>query len=123
MRALSNSHRRKGAILVQVVLALSALAGLLAVILDGGVLLGERRHAQATADAAALAAAADLFANSPTNKGADLGGTARTSALSLASANGYTNDGTISVVTVKVFGDSYTGGPNSGSPIPRGYAE
>ena len=69
---------RAGAILVQVTVFLTVLMGVLAVVLDGGMLLTERRHAQGAADAAALAAAADLFANYLTNGGYDTGGTAKT---------------------------------------------
>src|SRR5262249_36295909 len=68
----------------------------LAVTVDLGFLLVERRHAQATADAAALAAASDIYANNGST------GTASASALGVASANGYTNDGTTSNVTVNI---------------------
>jgi hypothetical protein len=87
---------------VQVTLTLTALMGLLALLVDGGLLYSERRHAQATADAAALAAASDLYANWYTNGGTDPKGSAAASALSVASANGYTNDGTNSTVTVNI---------------------
>jgi hypothetical protein len=89
-------------IAAQVAVSLSVLMSILAVLVDGGLLLVERRHAQATADAAALAAASDLFANWKTNSGSDTGGTAASSALGVASANGYTNDGTTNSVTVNI---------------------
>ena len=54
---------RRGMVAAQVVLSLSVLMAMLAVVADGGLLLVERRHAQATADAAALAAASDLYVN------------------------------------------------------------
>jgi hypothetical protein len=94
--------------------------GVLAVVLDGGLLLSERRRAQATADAAALAAAGDLFANYPSNNGIDTG-TARASALTTASANGY--NGGNSVVTVNLNPANYQGGPNAGKQVPPGYVE
>jgi hypothetical protein len=101
----------------QASLGLTALLGMLALLVDGGLLLSERRHAQATADAAALAAATDLYANWKTNQGADSGGTAAASALNVASSNGYTNDGTTNSVTVNIP-------PKSGNFISRaGYAE
>jgi hypothetical protein len=78
------------------------LAGVVAIALDGGRLLEERRRTQTAADAAALAAAADLYANYPANQGADPAGTAQAAALRLAAANGYANDGTASVVTVNI---------------------
>jgi hypothetical protein len=81
---------------------LSVLIGVAAISLDGGMATTERRHAQATADAAALSAAADLFANYQTNNGHDTNGSALASALATAAANGYSNNGTQSVVTVRV---------------------
>ena len=59
---------RRGMVAAQVVLSLSVLMAMLAVVADGGLLLVERRHAQATADAAALAAASDLYENWYTNQ-------------------------------------------------------
>lgn len=107
----------------QVVLCLSVLMAMLAVVADGGLLLAERRHAQATADATALAAASDLYVNWNTNHGTDPSGTALASALGVASANGYTNDGTTSKVTVNISPAKYSGGPNAGTTLPPGYAE
>jgi Flp pilus assembly protein TadG len=108
---------RRGMVAAQVALCLTALAAVLALLVDGGLLLSERRHAQATADAAALAAASDLYYNWYTNQGADVGGTAKSSALSIGSKNGYTNDGTHSTVTVNIP-------PQSGNFVNKaGYAE
>jgi uncharacterized membrane protein len=107
----------RGTVAVFIALCLTVLIGVLALTLDGGLMLAEGRHAQAVADAAALAAASDLFANSAVNGGTDPGGTASTSALSTALANGYTNDGTDSVVTVNIP-------PQSGDYVgKKGYAE
>jgi uncharacterized membrane protein len=61
--ATSRRLARRGAVLAQMVLCVTVILGIIAICLDGGVLLAERQHAQATADAAALAAAADLFKN------------------------------------------------------------
>jgi hypothetical protein len=83
-------------------LSMVLLLSITAIALDGGVLLTERRHAQATADAAALAAASDLYLNYWTNSGLDPLGTAKASALTTAAANGYKNDGTTSKVTVNI---------------------
>jgi Flp pilus assembly protein TadG len=125
MRLLPGSHRqrRRGTALVQIVLCLTFLAGVLAVVLDGGVLLAERRHAQAVADAAALAGAADLFARWATNNGVDPSGSspAVASATSTANQNGYT--GSNSSITVNVNPSKYQGGPNVGQTIPAGYVE
>ncbi len=75
----------------QVMLSLSVLMAMLAVVADGGLLLVERRHAQATADAAALAAASDIASGST--------GTASASAMGIATAN---YDGTTPTVTVNI---------------------
>lgn len=96
------SRRRRGAVAVIVALCLVTLLGIVAVSLDGGLLLDQRRRVQAAADAAALAAAIDLYNNAATNRGLDPGGTAKASALAIAAANGYTNDGTRSIVTVNI---------------------
>jgi hypothetical protein len=78
-------------------LCMTVLIGMLAICLDGGVLLAERQHAQATADAAAMAAAADLFKNWNTNLGSDPNGTAKTSATTIAAANGYSTAPTVNI--------------------------
>jgi hypothetical protein len=62
-------------------------------------MLEDRRRVQAAADAAALAAADDLYINYPTNNGVDTPGTAATAAQTLAATNGFTNgDGDDTVV-------------------------
>jgi hypothetical protein len=105
------------------VLNLSLLVGVVALVVDGGTLMEARRHVQAGADAAALAGAADLYTNYSTNQGIDLNGTAQASALAIASANGFDNDGVQSTVTVNTSPRPYQGGPNAGQPIPPGYIE
>jgi hypothetical protein len=87
---------------VQVVLTLTALLSVTAISLDVGVLLAEKRHAQAVADAAALAGAIDLYTNYQANNGTDPNGNAKASALATAATNGYSNDGTTSIVTVNI---------------------
>jgi hypothetical protein len=76
-------------------------------------MMEERRHAQAAADTAALAAAGDLYTNTWTNHGLDPFGTARATAETSAAANGYPAN----TVTVNVP-------PNSGvfAGVP-GYVE
>src|SRR5580704_13248954 len=94
-----------------------AMFSVVAIALDGGLLFENRRRVQSAADAAALAATDDLFSNFGTNSGSDPSGTAKASALATASANGYTNDGTTSVVTVNIP-------PTSGNFSGKvGYAE
>ena len=122
--SLAGSTRR-GMVTAQVMLSLSALMAMLAVVADGGLLLVERRHAQATADAAALAAASDLYENWSNDNppGTDSLGTALVSAMYVASQNDYTNDGTTSTVKVNISPRKYSGGPHAGTTLPPGYAE
>ena len=105
----SLSRRRTGAVLVKVAICLPVLIGILALNLDGGRMYDERRRLQSTADAAALAAGADLYENYWDNKGKDVYGTARTAAEKIAVANGYP----ASAVTVNIPPQSgtYTGLP------------
>jgi len=117
---LSHTRRRaprRGKVVALVAFSLIGLLGVVAISFEGGGIVSERRHAQAVADAAALAAAADLYTFYWTNNGADPSGTASTSALQVASDNGYTNDGTHSKVTVNIPPKS---GPYTNKP---GYAE
>jgi hypothetical protein len=103
-----------------VALSLIALVGVVAIVLDGGLLLMDRRQCQRAADGAALAAAAQLYTDYPAqypNPGLDPKGTAKASALAYAAANGYSNDGTSSVVTVNI---PPTSGDHAGQ---AGYAE
>jgi hypothetical protein len=110
---------------VVVALMMLVLLGVVAFAADGGLLLAHRRSTQAAADTAALSGAADLLANwtTPGHSGFDPDGTASSCALSVAAANGYSNDGTTSIVTVNGPGGTYSGGPNAGKAIPAGYVE
>ena len=114
---------RRGSVVVLVAVCLVVVLAFVAIALDGGSLLEERRQAQAVADAAALAAAEDLFRNFPANDGKDPDGTAAERARAIAAANGYSGDGTQSNVTVRISPETYLGGPNEGKMLPPGYAE
>ena len=112
--------RRRGIVAVLVAVCLAALVGVAALALDGGTLLDNRRRVQGAADAAALAAATQLFKNftsiSATNT--DPGGNGVSSAKAVAASNGYNNDGTTSVVTVNIPPKSgpFAGLTGSGNP-------
>jgi hypothetical protein len=93
---------RGGIVAPLVAVCLVVLLSVVALALDGGLLFDERRHAQAGADAAALAAADDLYLNYQTYNGLDTKGTAQAAALANARANGYSNNGTTSIVTVNI---------------------
>ncbi len=111
------SQKRRGTIVVVVAISLTAILGVAAIALDGGLLLHNHRNVQSAADAAALAAGNDLFANYNANQGADPVGTAKASALATAKANGFNNDGVTNTVTVNIP-------PQSGSFKGKaGYAE
>jgi hypothetical protein len=83
-------------------LLLVAVMGFAALALDAALLHTDRRSAQAAADAAALSAANNLFANYRTNLGTDPTGLAANEAQAAASANGYNNDGTTNTVVVNI---------------------
>lgn len=108
---------RRGNMIVLIAVGLVAILGLVAISVDGGAMLSERRQAQAVADAAALAAASDLYDNYWINSGDDPNGTAAASAFKVAADNGYTNDKVTS--KVEVFLPPKTG-PYTGK---RGYVE
>src|SRR5947209_6076906 len=114
MRILTLTPRhpaRRGTVVVLVAVCLTVIISVVALTLDGGTLLNDRRQAQAVADAAALAAACDLYNNYYTNNGTDPSHTARDSALATAAANGYANDGVVSKVDVHI---PPTSGPFTG---------
>jgi Flp pilus assembly protein TadG len=94
--------KRRGVVAVIVAVGLVSIVGVTAVVVDGGLLRDNRRKVQAGTDAAALAAAADLYTKYATNWGKDPTNSASTSAFATAAANGYTNDTTNSVVTVNI---------------------
>jgi hypothetical protein len=94
--------KRRGVVVILACVTMAAILSVLALSLDGGSLMAERRRAQAAADAAALAGACDIFDNYWTNMGDDVGGTAKASALVTAKANGYANDGVTTIVTVNI---------------------
>jgi hypothetical protein len=100
-------------VLPWLLLSLGVILAVVAIGLDGGRMMDERRHAQAAADAAALAAAADLYDNFLFGLGLDPFGTAAAAARRSAAANGFADDGTNSTVTVNV---PPTSGPFAGKP-------
>ncbi len=120
---LQRKSSRRGAIVVMVAFCLTVLLVCAAISLDGGGLLEQRRRAQATADAAAMAAAESVFRNYPTDHGQDPNDAANDRGHEIAYANGFTDDGTNTIVTVHVSPEKYMGGPHKGETLPPGYAE
>ena len=81
-----NPHRsapRRGTVAALVALLLPVVVGVMALSLDGGLLYLQRRQAQSTADAAALAGAYQLFNGSNFS-------VAQAAAIAMGSRNGYT---------------------------------
>ena len=88
-RTPSRTPARRGAVVVAVAIGLVAILGVVALSLDGGLLMDKRRQAFCAADAAALAAASDMYMNWWANKGTDPSGSAAAAARAAAEANGY----------------------------------
>jgi Putative Flp pilus-assembly TadE/G-like len=132
MNRLSMTKRAlqlRGAVLPLVAVSLIPILGMVAVTLDLGLLLTQRRIAQTTADSAAMAASDQLFQSYMQNKGMDTDGKAQQAALAVAAANGYSNDGTQSTVTVNIPPQSgyFVGQPSYAEVIvkylqPRSFA-
>jgi hypothetical protein len=123
------SQRRRGNVAVLTAVSLIALMGITAIAVDGGLLLDDHERAQSAADSAALAAAADLYANYLTGNGLDPNNTASNSAFANAAANSFTNDGVRSIVTVNIPPTSghFAGMPSYAEVIiqynqPRGFS-
>jgi len=102
LRRSVGTGRRAGAVIAWLVVCLGVIVAIVALGMDGGRLMEERRAVQAAADAAAFAAGNDLYANFQQNQGTDPNGTARAAALASAVSHGYANDGSRSVVTVNI---------------------
>src|SRR5262245_35726390 len=86
-----STPRRKANVAVLTAVCLTALIAIVAIALDGGVLLDDSKRVQSAADASAMAAAEDLFLHWQTYTGADTLGTAKAAATRLAAENGYPN--------------------------------
>ena len=102
IRTDNRSRKREGAIYALLLVSISVIVALLAITLDGGRLLDQRRTVQQAADLAALAAAADLYSRYDVNNGLDPAGTAAAAATSIAQSNGFACDGVASTITVNV---------------------
>jgi hypothetical protein len=87
MRQLA--QERLGMVAVMGAVCLVVMLSMVAIAIDGGLLMDDRRSAQSAADAAAMAGAADLYAKWQLNKGIDRQGTAVLKASACAAANGF----------------------------------
>lgn len=102
------NRRRAGNVAVVVAVALVGILSVVALSLDGGLMMDKRRQVQSAADAAALAAADDLYVNwfatrlSGGTSGLDWNGTAVKAAKAAAAADGYTDGVDGCAVTVNI---------------------
>lgn len=94
--------RRRGTVLVMFAVCLIAIMGLVALVIDGGLLQAEHIRVQSAADAAALAGACQLYQDYSANNGNDANGSAKKAALAIAVDDGYANDVTNSTVAVNI---------------------
>src|SRR5947209_6052673 len=102
---------RKGTVLLLVTVCLSGMLGFAALAIDGGVLLDDRQRVQSAADAAALAAADQLFLNWQSYNGLDVDLSAKHAAVASAKGNGFPN----ATVNIPPLAGSFAG--------KAGYAE
>ncbi len=129
-RSIRPQSRRRGAVAVLVALLLAVLMGITAIAIDGGVLLSEHRHAQAAADASAMAAACVLYANYPNLPQDGTSSEAEAAALSVAQSHfpnnpddsepDYTGELTVEVNIPPKCNPPYQNSPYKNA---RGYAE
>ncbi len=99
--------RERGQAIVLIALAIVGLVGFTALSVDGGLVFSDRRQAQNAADTAAMSAALAKL------RGENFSNTA----LSLAAANGYDNNGTSNVVTVTTANTPSGECPDTGTDI------
>lgn len=116
-RIIIRSKYRRGIIAVFVSTCMIVILSMVAITLDGGSMLDRRRHAQATADAAAMAAACEIYTAYPSAGGLDPSGKAAAAAKRVAGINGFSDDSVTSSVTVNI---PPVTGPYTGKP---GYVE
>jgi hypothetical protein len=100
---------RNGTVTVTVAVSLIGILSIVALSLDGGLMLDKRRQMQTAADAAALAGTDDLYSHwytSPTsgldNPASAITGPAHIAAFNAAKANGFENGVNGCVVTVNI---------------------
>ena len=99
---MNHPRRRKATVAVVAAVCIIGLLSVVALSLDGGLLLDKRRKAQAAADAAALAAGCELFKTWFTKQGLDPDGTAAAFAKQVAKDNGYEDGKNGVTVTVNI---------------------
>ena len=96
-------QRRDGVVLPWLLVCLGVIVSVVAIGLDGGRMMQERRRCQDAADAAAIAAATDMYLTYATSSLPNAcRGSSSDAALAAAALFGYSNDQTNSIVTVNI---------------------
>jgi len=111
---MRHPRRRDGTVVIVVLLALIVMLSVAALSLDGGLMMDRRREIQATADAAALAGASELYVNWFTTHGFDTPAhDVSNTAQAVATSNGFQNGVNGCVVTVNCppLGGQFVGQP------------
>lgn len=98
--------RRRGATAVVAAVSLIPIIGVTAMIIDGGLLMVERRRTQAAADAASFAAVCTYDKVAKGGGGRDPWTAASAAAVAYATANGYANNGVSSKVASAQLGSA-----------------
>jgi hypothetical protein len=102
------TRRRSGNVAVVFALSLITVTGLVALSLDGGLVMDSRRNAQSAADAAAIAAVDSIYMEWWTDTThLDVSGNAKKAAVATATAMGYTAG--VNGCTVEVYVPPVTG--------------
>jgi hypothetical protein len=112
---------------VLVAIGLITLVGFTAVAVDGGLLLHREREVQSVADAAALAAADNLFVNYRLNQGVDVNNKASKAATQVAADNGFDTSNSTVTVNIPPKTGLFVGQPGYAEVIitfnqPRGFS-
>jgi len=117
---LPKTFSQRGQALILIVLGIVGLVAITALAIDAGNAFSDRRHAQNTADTAALAAALAKIqaqSQSPALTPAQIQTALQNAAISRATSNSYNNDGvnTVMVNNPPVAGCNGTNGPYAGN--------
>jgi hypothetical protein len=113
-------RRRDGTVVIVVAVCMIALLSVVALSLDGGIVMDKRRQTQAVADAAAYAAASELYVNWFTTHGLDTpDASAVNTAKAVAASNGFTDgvDGCTVTVNIPPLSGPFTGQPGHAEVI------
>ncbi len=97
---LNRHPRRRGTVVILAAVCLTVIIGVVALATDGAILLSNKRYAQATADAAALAGASLIVTNQ--SDGVDSNGKVRQAIQKAVDANSSRSGMSLSQVTIRI---------------------